>query len=398
MIDALVEIAKEIQPCSVRALAYQLFNRKLIPSMALENTRNVSRLSVIAREEGRLPWDWIVDSTRTEQSLPTWADPMDYAKSVQWSYRKNKWTDQPKHISVWSEKATVEGTIRPVLEKYEVPFQVLHGWSGATPVWDAAQANLNRGQPGLILYIGDFDPSGMGMSELDLPKRLARYSSDDASNKDVDLAWAKRMLREARLEIRRVALTADDTAALGPATRFPASSKKGDDKKKGDTRYPWFIEKHGHWCWELDAMSPAALRERLEETILAELDATAWDRWSLVEELERKAIFDVCQQFGSISVLDQKFSRPVRRRKKRAPQGPSPADYGPDGVPIKLSDGSVVMVAPEDRREAESLQIRAYIERWSVARIRKNLEALKRRRLRWNRAQERASNLEQDQK
>jgi hypothetical protein len=135
------EIAETIQPCSVRALAYQLFNRKLIPSMALKHTRKMSSLCVIAREEGMMPWDWITDSTRAEQEVATWADPVAYARAVQRSYRRNKWVDQPTHVSVWSEKATVEGTIRTVLERYEVPFQILHGWSGATPVWDAASAN-----------------------------------------------------------------------------------------------------------------------------------------------------------------------------------------------------------------------------------------------------------------
>jgi hypothetical protein len=55
LIDAIVEIAESIQPCTVRALAYQLFNRKLIPSMSLKDTKKVSGLSVIAREEGALP-------------------------------------------------------------------------------------------------------------------------------------------------------------------------------------------------------------------------------------------------------------------------------------------------------------------------------------------------------
>jgi hypothetical protein len=302
LIDVIVGIAEEIQPCSVRALAYQLFNRKLIPSMGVKHTRKVSNLCVIAREEGSLPWDWIVDSTRAEEKVATWADPAAYGKAVQKSYRRNKWADQPTHISVWSEKGTVEGTIRPVLEQYEVPFQILHGWSGATPVWDAARANLGRHQNTLILYIGDYDPSGMYMSEVDLPKRLARYSSKAPADKDVDLRWALRALEEIRLEIRRIALTKDDTATLGAAMRFPAS-----DKKK-DARYRWFVQNHGHGCWELDALSPNVLRDLLEEAIVAELDEESWERWARVERAELEAITATCQAWGSISVPDQKYS------------------------------------------------------------------------------------------
>jgi hypothetical protein len=295
MIEALIEIAEAIQPCSVRALAYQLFNRKLIPSMETKHTKKVSKWSVIAREAGAMPWGWIVDSTRTEERVATWADPTAYAKAVQDSYRRNKWLDQPTHVSVWSEKATIEGTIRPVLERYEVPFQVLHGWSGATPVWDAAEANLERDQDTLILYVGDFDPSGMCMSEVDLPKRLARYTSNTPADKDVDLRWARRVLKDARLEIRRIALTKADTKGLGVATRFPASDKQDD------SRYEWFVRNHGHWCWELDALSPNTLRDRLEAAIVAELDDESWERYSRVEEAEREAIVATCQAWGSIS-------------------------------------------------------------------------------------------------
>jgi hypothetical protein len=290
----MVEIAEAIRPCSVRALAYQLFNRKLIPSMAKEHTQKVSRLSVVARESGLLPWEWIVDGTRQEEKIPTWDDPTHYARVVMSSYRRNKWQDQPKHISVMSEKATVEGTLRPILEKYEVPFQVLHGWSGATPIYDAAEANLYRHQQTLILYVGDYDPSGMGMSELDLPKRLARYSSDDPSNKDISIDFAKKYLKKLGLEIRRIALTQAHIKRLGTAISFPVTDKKAD------TRYQWFVSNYGHFCWELDALSPVDLRTSVEKAIVAELDRVSWDRHIQAEEIERKVIVDTCSTWRSI--------------------------------------------------------------------------------------------------
>lgn len=294
LISTIVDIAATIQPCSVRALAYQLFNRKLIKSMGRECTARVSRLCVIAREEGMLPWSWVVDSTRQEECVATWLDPEAYAWVVQRSYRRNKWETQPKHISVWSEKSTVEGTLRPVLDKYEVPFQVLHGWSGATPIKDAADANLGREQDTLILYVGDYDPSGMGMSEMDLPRRLARYSSNDPSDKEIDIETARNYLGSIRLEIRRIALTRSHVARLGKDTQFPASDKKSDP------RHEWFVANHGHYCWELDALSPIELRQCVEDAIVAELDREKWDRCVIVEEAEKKAITDTCSAWKSI--------------------------------------------------------------------------------------------------
>jgi hypothetical protein len=304
LIVIIVEIAEQIQPCSVRAVAYQLFNRKLIPSMAKKHTAKVSRLCVTAREEGALPWDWIVDSTRQEERVATWADPAEYARAVPHSYRRDKWDGQPKHISVWSEKSTVEGTLRPVLEKYEVPFQVLHGWSGATPVRDAAQANLHREQDTLILYVGDYDPSGMGMSELDLPRRLFRYSSDDPTdNKDIEPEDAREILAGVRLEIRRIALTEAHIVRLGSATRFPAIDKKDD------SRHDWFVANYGHYCWELDALSPVDLRRCVEEAITAELDHETWARYARAEEAEKRVIIETCSSWKSILGQDPEYSR-----------------------------------------------------------------------------------------
>jgi hypothetical protein len=295
----MVEIAAVIQPCGVRALAYQLFTRKLIPSMETRHTQKVSNLSVIAREEGMMPWEWITDKTRQERQAATWANPAAYVRTVQRSYRRNKWNVQPTHVSVWSEKDTIEGSLRPVLEKYEVPFQVLHGWSGATPIRDAAQANLDRSQDTLILYVGDFDPSGMYMSERDIPQRLARYSSDDPAQKDVSPEWVHDCLSELRLTICRVALTVEDTRALGRALGFPATDKKGTEKKKGDPRYDWFVANHGDWCWELDALAPNLLRDRVEGAILAALDHELWDRYVQVEQREQESFDHLCQSWTS---------------------------------------------------------------------------------------------------
>jgi hypothetical protein len=300
LIDAIGEIAEAIQPCPVRALAYQLFNRKLIPSMAKNDTAKVSRVCTTAREKGWLPWEWIVDPTRQEECVPTWANPESYARAVQASYRRNKWEDQSFNLSLWSEKSTVRGTLRPVLDRHEVPFQVLHGWSGATPVWDAARAALESGKPTVILYVGDFDPSGMGMSDLDLPSRLARYTSYDPSEElDEWLSpWACLQVRN--IEIIRIALTREHTEMLGPATRFPAS-----DKKK-DSRYKWFVENYGHWCWELDALDPNVLRSCVEAAILARLDRESWDRHVRAEEAEREVIVETCSTWTSILRQDQK--------------------------------------------------------------------------------------------
>lgn len=44
------------------------------------------------------------------------------------------------------------------------------------------------------------------------------------------------------------------------------------DTKRRDSRYRWYVYRYGARCWELDALSPVVLRERVEQAILERLD------------------------------------------------------------------------------------------------------------------------------
>ncbi len=104
----------------------------------------------------------------------------------------------------------------PVLDEYAVGFNVLHGFGSATSVYDAAQSDNER--PLIVLYVGDWDPSGCAMSERDLPKRLSRYGGD-------------------HITLKRIALTKDQLVGL---PSFAAADKE-DDK-----RFAWFVQNFGH--------------------------------------------------------------------------------------------------------------------------------------------------------
>ena len=106
----------------------------------------------------------------------------------------------------------------------------MHGFSGATTIHDVAEDDDGRDL--IVLYVGDYDPSGLYMSEHDLPDRLTKYGGDHVA-------------------LERIALTRKQTDGLPP---FPAS-----DKRK-DPRHKWFVRHFGDRCWELDALDPNDLR------------------------------------------------------------------------------------------------------------------------------------------
>jgi hypothetical protein len=110
------QILSEIQPASVRAVGYQLFNRKLIRGMDKSSTNSVSRLLKDAREEGEIPWAWIVDESREAETANCWANPAEIIDSAVRNYRRDYWQDQGYRVEVWSEKGTVRGTLGPVLD------------------------------------------------------------------------------------------------------------------------------------------------------------------------------------------------------------------------------------------------------------------------------------------
>jgi hypothetical protein len=83
--------------------------------------------------------------------------------------------------------------------------------------------------------------------------------------------------------------------------------------KKADPRHTWFVGRYGSRCWELDAMDPNLLRERVRESIEALIDVDAWSRSIDVEAVE----VDSMQEFhrawaASISGQDAKYSEVSR--------------------------------------------------------------------------------------
>jgi hypothetical protein len=258
LIEAMYATAESAQPITGRGIGYKLFARGMIPSMEKSEMQKVYRLLRLAREQGMIPWEWLVDETRELERRPSWDDPADFVHTVGRAYRRDFWLHQPINVQLWSEKGTVRGVLGPVLDKYGVGFFPVHGFNSSTKIHDVAEDN---DRPLKVLYVGDYDPSGMCMSEHDIPRRLAEYSGD-------------------HVVLKRIALTRQHHNLPS----FPAS-----DKKK-DPRYPWFVRNFGKRCWELDAMDPNDLRALVEKGIKNEIEPIAWKRCDVVERAERASL------------------------------------------------------------------------------------------------------------
>jgi hypothetical protein len=271
LIQAMAAVAEEAQPITGRGVGYKLFTAGLIGSMAKPDMQRVYRLLKEARERDLIPWEWIVDETRALERVSTWDGPEEYVECVARSYRRDFWRLQPVRVEIWSEKGTVRGVLDPVLNVYGVGFRVMHGFSGATTVHDVALDD--DGRPLIALYVGDYDPSGMFMSEEDLPNRLAKYGGE-------------------HVVLKRIALRREHLPGL---PSFPATDKKQDP------RYHWFVRNFGKRCWEVDALDPNDLREIVRHAIEAEIELEAWNRCTRIEKAERESLRTVLDAWKGVS-------------------------------------------------------------------------------------------------
>jgi hypothetical protein len=233
--------------------------------MSKGETAKVSKILTRARENGEIPWDWIVDETREKERASAWRDLDDFRETVVKTYRKDFWLHQPETVEIWSETGTVRGTLAPVLREFGVSFSVKHGFDSTTSVHLAAEQTRDLERPMIVLYVGDWDPSGLCMSNVDLPRRLREYG--------------------ANVDLHRIALTADD---IGPGLpSFPAH------ERSKDPRYKWFKREFGDQCWELDAMNPNDLPDRVRNAIMSLIDWDLWNQCLAIEKAEKAALAEI---------------------------------------------------------------------------------------------------------
>ena len=95
----------------------------------------------------------------------------------------------------------MRGVLAPGARPLRGRLPPVHGFSSATTVHDVAEDD--DGRELIVLYVGDFDPTGMFMSERDLPERLAKYGGD-------------------HVKLKRIALTREQVRGL---PSFPAADK-----------------------------------------------------------------------------------------------------------------------------------------------------------------------------
>ena len=255
---------------TLRQLYYQLVTKNIIKNEE-RSYKNLSTLVSDARLSGMLDWEAIEDRIRVPVIPSEWSNIQDLVDSALYSYRLPRWKTQENYVELWVEKDALAGVLRPLAHQYHVPMMVNRGYSSQSAMYEASKRYLSQADNKfnrVILYLGDFDPSGEDMVR-DIGDRMQVFGCG------------------AEFEIRKIALTLEQVKKYNPPPN-PAKHK--------DPRSKEFISKYGASSWEVDAINPTELRKIIKKEIESYIDKDAMQVILEKENDDKKKLTNAVQR------------------------------------------------------------------------------------------------------
>lgn len=251
---------------TIRALHYQLVSRGM--TNTLQHYKRVVAAMEVARWDGRVDFEAFSDRDRAMVGM-TKAEATDLeerqAEAKQqvraWmrSYRKNRWENQPYYPEILIEKKALEGVFAKPCREWDVAVGACKGYPSLTFLYELSERMRdakNEGKQPIILYFGDYDPSGE-----DIPRSIGE-------NLDKFGVYG--------VEIRRIALMEHQVIEW----KLPPAPAKETDSRTAN----W----DGLGQVELDAVKPEKLVAMLNEAIGEIFDNDLYDELNRTEEEERE--------------------------------------------------------------------------------------------------------------
>jgi hypothetical protein len=223
------------------------------------------------RRAKSIDWASFSDSTRWYIRAASYESVHDALKRTRENYRRDMWVTQPYYPEVWVEKDAIAGLVAETAQSYGVPTFVCRGFSSLSGIYEASQtfkAVRENGKTPVILFLGDYDPSGQ-----------------------VEADFIERSLREdfgCDVDFRHVAVTAEQIEAFDLPTRPTKESSHSKNWTGGESV-------------ELDAMSTEQIQGVVKSAILDLIDVEEWQALRNIEEQERK----------SLQRIEARFRRPA---------------------------------------------------------------------------------------
>lgn len=253
-----IERAAEIAAVVVMTLRQCFYI--LVSEGALPNTdtsyKQLSRLTAEARRDGWFPS--FVDGTREIFQYATWTGLEDAIGDAARVYRRDRTQRQEWQVWIAGEKRTLARQLREWFGSLGFPIVVCAGYPSQTLCDDVREAVEDDGRDAVLVYAGDFDPSGEDIAR-DFVERTGVFD-----------------------EVVRVAVTADQIVRLG----LPPMPGKA-----GDSRTARFVAEHGSLVQvEVEAIHPRTLQQLYETAIAPFRDTSTFEAVLALEREERAAL------------------------------------------------------------------------------------------------------------
>lgn len=269
---------------------------RLVSVYSLPNTKSsykgLSKQLVIAREKGDVDDRRIEDRSRKVQGKGDYgfdnindfirAQVNDFKESWD-NFSKPMWDDQPHKVIVALEKDALSRLFLDVAQGFRVQVYATRGYGSYTFVNDMA-GDLYTGddKDNVILYFGDYDPSGRDI-ERDLKDRLVRY------------------YRRENFTVVRIALTPEQIEEY----KLPPMPEDAETlaKLNRDTRTKIYgLE----YAVELDAIEPSILQGLIRRAIVEQIDS---DKWTAQKQKIDEETKELQEKFADLRVFfgDEEF-------------------------------------------------------------------------------------------
>lgn len=152
------DYAEQGYKLSLRQLYYQLVSKAWIEN-SVKSYKNIGSLVSDARLAGLIDWDMIEDRGRATVSNSHWTNPGSILRSAAYSFKIDKWADQPWHIEVMVEKDALSGVLEPVCANLDVGITANKGYSSSSTMYEIGK-RISEKSDGYrkdvcIIYLGD---------------------------------------------------------------------------------------------------------------------------------------------------------------------------------------------------------------------------------------------------
>jgi hypothetical protein len=249
-------------PMTVRQMFYALVIRHVVPKLEAAYDRVAYHLLTM-RRAGVLPYSFIADNTRWVRKPKTYGSLAAFLEQSQALYRKAVWDEIEERVEIWIEKDALAGVVVEITNAWDVPLLVMRGFPSETFIYSAAEAINESEKKTWVYYFGDYDPSGVKISD-SIETKLYEWS---------DL-----------VRFVRVAITPEQARRLpSRPTKLKTASGKLNSHAKG-----WEGD-----SVELDAMPAEQLKALVEACLTGHVPRGHLDAIRQTEAIERQTVKDL---------------------------------------------------------------------------------------------------------